>query len=51
MKSQLLIYSELIILLIPFFNLTFSVQSTNISSMTYFPSNGWPQKDPEDLGF
>ena len=51
LKSLILKYSKLFVLFIFFLNPVLTLLSTHASPETYFPSNGWPRMDPEDLGF
>jgi len=51
MKSQVNKYCKLFVLFIFFLNPVLTLPSTHAIPVTYFPSNGWPQMDPKDLGF
>ena len=43
-------YFVLLILSIFFLNPIFTVQASIANQVTNFPSNGWPVRDPEELG-
>jgi CubicO group peptidase (beta-lactamase class C family) len=51
LRTQGIKYFVLFILLLILFNPILTFQATHANPEPIFPSNGWPRRDPEDLGF